>query len=104
MAAQKKTIEKTTRPRLQVEAPSARISVATADSAPIESGAQQLRLRLETALAPAPYEASFAEPAIEKWPRPVRAAILGGAVLLPWSFVVLTIHAIVSYRLFPSVY
>jgi hypothetical protein len=104
MAAQTKTVETTTGPQLPFEAASARIAIATADSAPIESAAQQLRLRLETALAESPSDALYGEPAIEKWPRPVRAAILGAAVLLPWSFVVLTVHSIISYRLFPSVY
>jgi len=104
MSALKKTTEETTAAGLQVEAPSARISLATADSAPIDSAAQQLRRRLETALATSPHEAAFAEPKIDKWPRPVRAAILAGAVVLPWSLVVLAVHAIASYRLFPSVY
>ncbi len=101
MAALKKTAAET----MAGSRPSpARIEVATAASSPVESGAQQLRARLETVLAASPYEASGGEPGIEKWPRAVRAAILAGAVVLPWSLVVLAVHAIASYRLFPSVY
>jgi hypothetical protein len=78
--------------------------LATDESTPIESGAQQLRLHLETALAASHPDTALAEPGLEKWPRPVRAAILAGAIVLPWSLVVLAVHAIASYRQFPSIY
>jgi len=101
MAALKKTVETTGGPKPQSQAAPARLELATADSEPVESGAHQLRLHLEAALASPRLEASLSEPAVEKWPRPVRAAILAGAALLPWSLIALTVHAVVTRRLLP---
>jgi hypothetical protein len=44
--------------------------------------------------------AAQAEPVVEKWPGPVRTAILAGAVILPWSLIALAAHAIIGRRLF----
>ncbi len=102
MAALKKAADATAGAGAQPPASSPRIEVATPTSTPVQSGAQQLRLHLEAALFGSQPGASFAEPGIEKWPRPVRAAILAAAIVVPWSLVALAGHAIVSYRLFPS--
>jgi hypothetical protein len=104
MAALKKAADATAGSGSQPPASSPRIEMATQTSTPVESGAQQLRLHLEAALAGSQSGVSFAEPGIEKWPGPVRAAILAGAVVFPWSLVALIAHAIVRYRLFPSIY
>jgi hypothetical protein len=104
MAALKKTAETTAGSRPRAKASSSPIKVATAQSTPVESGAQQLRLHLETALAASQPEMSLAEPAIETWPRPVRVAILAGAIILPWSLIVLAAHALLTCPVFPWVY
>ncbi len=104
MAALKKTAETTVGTKPRAKASSSRIKVATAQSTPVESGAQQLRLHLETALGASWDEMSLEEPAIETWPRPVRVAILAGAVVLPWSLIVLAAHALLTCPLFPWVY
>ncbi len=100
MAALKKTVETTARSKAQSKASSRRIALATAESEPVESAQHRLKLHLEAALAATPHHTSHDEPAIDKWPRPVRAAILAGAVLLPWSLIALTAHAIIGRRLF----
>jgi len=104
MATLKNTAERTAESSLQPNASTPRIELATPKATPVESGAQQLRFRLETALAASQRDTSLTEPVIEAWPRPVRAAILAGAIVVPWSLIVLAVHAIASYRLFPSVY
>jgi hypothetical protein len=96
MAALKKTAETNSSAVGHVDGSSRRLEIATGDSAPVDSAVQQLRLHLESALAASAPGAAFAEPTIAKWPRPVRAAILAGAVVIPWSLVVLTVHAIVG--------
>jgi hypothetical protein len=104
MAALKKTTETTSGSALQPKASSRRLEIATRESAPVQSAAQQLRLHLETALAASAYGPALPDPVIEKWPGAVRAAILSGAIILPWSLIALTVQAIVRYRLFPAVY
>jgi hypothetical protein len=78
--------------------------LATTESAPVESGAHQLRLHLEAALAGSPHAPTADEGETERWSRPVRAAILAGAVVVPWSLIALTVHAIVTRRVLPWVY
>ncbi len=94
MAALKTTTDATARAEPQPKASSVRIEMATAASTPVESGAHRLRFHLEAAFAQSPPGASLAEPDIGKWPRPVRAAILAGAVVLPWSLIFLTVNAL----------
>jgi hypothetical protein len=104
MAALKKTMRPAASSGAAPRGLSTRIELATAESAPVESGAHQLRLHLEAALAGARHAPTADEGETERWSRPVRAAILTGAVVIPWSLIALTAHAIVTRRLFPWVY
>ncbi len=101
MAALKKAVEIATESRPQSKPSPRRIALATPESEPVDSAAHQLRLHLEAALArPGQAAAAQAEPVVEKWPGPVRTAILAGAVILPWSLIALAAHAIIGRRLF----
>ncbi len=104
MAALKKTMRPAASSSAAPRASSTRIELATAESAPVESGAHHLRLHLEAALAASRPAHAIDEGETERWSRPVRAAILTGAVVVPWSLIALTVHAIVTRRLFPWVY
>jgi hypothetical protein len=101
MAALKKTVESPAGSRPQSKSSTRRIELATSECEPVESAQHQLRLHLEAAFAASPDNASLPEPDVEKWSRPVRAALLAGAALLPWSLIALTVHAVVARRLLP---
>jgi hypothetical protein len=101
MAALRKTAEQAVASGPQPKVSTARIELATADSIPVDSAAHQLRRHLEAALAAPRPEASSDEPAIDKWPRAVRGAILVGAVVVPWSLIALAVQAVVGRRLLP---
>jgi hypothetical protein len=100
MTALKKTVERPTRSTPHSNASPKRVALATAQSEPVESAAHQLRSKLEAALAAQRQDASTAEPEVETWPRPMRAAILAGAVILPWSLIAVAAHALIGRRLF----
>jgi len=104
MATSSKTTEATAGVKTQSEPSTTRRDVATAESEPVESAALGLQLNLEAALARRSPGASLPEPVIEKWPAAVRAAILGGASVLPWSLIILTVQAILTHRLGPTIY
>jgi hypothetical protein len=101
MATLKKTAQTSAGTRPQPQRPSARIELATRESAPVDSVAHQLRLQLEAALAASPHSAALAEPSVEKWSGATRAVILCGAAILPWSLIALTVQAIIRHRLLP---
>jgi len=88
----------------QSETAPACIDVATDESEPADSAALRLQLNLDAALTHRWPGVSSPEPVIEKWPAAIRAAILAGSIVFPWSLIILTVQAVVTHRLLPTAY